>query len=237
MVAASRSPAASGPDRVLVVGAAVVTGGRVLAARRTSPPAAAGRWELPGGKVEPGERPEGALVREVAEELGCRVSVVRWLSPVVAVDDRHDLAVALVRLEGGTPTPVEHDAVRWLGADELDDLDWLDSDRPFLPEVAAWLAIHPAGARGIFFDEDEARAAARSLAADGYAAEVVRERLAGEDDDEDHPWAVLTDAPALLLEMVVDRSDDAWLDVEEPPPSPPRPPPPLPLAPRRGGPL
>lgn len=227
-------PAPSSSGRVLVVGAAVVAGGCVLAARRTSPPAAAGRWELPGGKVEPGETPEVALVREVAEELRCRVSVIGWLRPVVAIDERHELAVALARLEGGTPAPVEHDAVRWLGPGDLDDVDWLESDRSFLPEVATWLSHHPAGARGIFFDEDDARTAARSLEADGYAARVVRERLAGEDDDEDHPWAVLSDAPVLLLEMVVDRCDDAWLDVEEPPSAPAAAPPPLPSAPRRG---
>ena len=58
-----------------VVGAAIVRDGRVLAARRTAPPEAAGRWELPGGKVESGETPDAALVREVAEELGCTVAV------------------------------------------------------------------------------------------------------------------------------------------------------------------
>ncbi|NHA00399.1 hypothetical protein G5V59_10700 [Nocardioides sp. W3-2-3] len=49
--------------------------------------------------------------------------------------------------------------------------------------------------RGIFFEEEQARSAALALVRGGYQAEVVRERLAGEDDDEDHPWAVLTDAP------------------------------------------
>jgi len=67
--------------------------------------------------------------------------------------------------------------------------------------------------RGIFFDEQEAQAAAAALVADGYDAEVVRERLAGEDNDDDHPWAVLTDAPQLRLELLVDRYD-GWLDLE-----------------------
>ena len=65
--------------------------------------------------------------------------------------------------------------------------------------------------RGIFFDEDDARAAVARLVADGYDAHVERERLAGEDDDEDHPWAVLTDAPELVLELLVDEYD-GWLD-------------------------
>lgn len=75
--------------------------------------------------------------------------------------------------------------------------------------------------RGIFFDEDDARAVERRLTSDGYTAEVVRERLAGEDDDEDHPWAVLTDAPEMLLELLVDEHD-GWLDTgpEAPPPAP-----------------
>ncbi|MEZ5092088.1 (deoxy)nucleoside triphosphate pyrophosphohydrolase [Nocardioides sp.] len=226
---------APGPGRsgvARVVGAAIVAGGRVLAARRTSPPAAAGRWELPGGKVEPGEGAEAALVREVAEELRCTVSVVAWLAPVARIDDRHELVVALARLVGGDPDPVEHDAVRWLAVDELDAVDWLDPDRPFLPEIAGWLARHPAGARGVFFDEGDARVAAAALTADGYHAEVVRERLAGEDDDEDHPWAVLSDAPPLVLELVVERFEDAWLDVEEPPPVRPPTPLDLPRAPR-----
>ena len=61
--------------------------------------------------------------------------------------------------------------------------------------------------RGIFFDEDDARAVVARLVADGYDARTERERLAGEDDDEDHPWAVLTDAPELVLELLVDRYD------------------------------
>jgi hypothetical protein len=65
--------------------------------------------------------------------------------------------------------------------------------------------------RGIFFDEDDARAAVARLVADGYAARTERERLAGEDDDEDHPWAVLTDAPELVLELLVEEYD-GWLD-------------------------
>jgi hypothetical protein len=65
--------------------------------------------------------------------------------------------------------------------------------------------------RGIFFDEDDARAAVARLVADGYDAHVERERLAGEDDDEDHPWAVVTDAPELVLELLVDEYD-GWLD-------------------------
>jgi len=127
------------PERLLVVGAAVVRGGQVLACRRTSPPVAAGRWEFPGGKVEQGEDPGAAVVREVVEELGCTVEVVDWLPGVAHVGERHALRVALVRIVDGHPEPTEHDAVRWLGAEDLDDVDWLGPDRPFLPGLAAVL--------------------------------------------------------------------------------------------------
>jgi 8-oxo-dGTP diphosphatase len=121
------------------VGAAILRDGRVLAARRTTPAAAAGRWEFPGGKVEPGETPEIALVREIDEELGCRVEVTGWLADQVPVGASHTLAVAVARLVDGEPDPVEHDLVRWLAAEELDEVDWLDADRPFLAELRAIL--------------------------------------------------------------------------------------------------
>ena len=74
----------------------------------------------------------------------------------------------------------------------------------------------PAPARAIFFEEDAALTVASRLAADGFTAAVVRERLAGEDDDEDHPWAVLSDAPEFVLELLVERYD-GWLDVPDEP--------------------
>ena len=117
-----------------VVGAAIIREGRVLSARRTAPPEAAGRWEFPGGKVDPGETPERALVRELAEELAVKATVVRWLAGSIAIGETHELRVAIVEV-AGDPHPHEHDAVRWLGASELDRVDWLEPDRPFLAQI------------------------------------------------------------------------------------------------------
>lgn len=131
----------------LVVGGAVVRDARVLAARRTWPAEHAGRWELPGGKVEPGETPDGALVRELQEELGLTTTVVRWLAGEQRVaGGRHTLRAALVvpTDPSAEPHPVDHDELRWLTADQLDPahpeaVDWLEPDRPFLREIAEHL--------------------------------------------------------------------------------------------------
>jgi 8-oxo-dGTP diphosphatase len=126
-----------------VVGAAIVRDGRVLAARRTFPADAAGRWEFPGGKVEDGETPDAALAREIVEELGCTIAVGAWLPERVPIGERHVLTVALATLADGEPVPREHDALRWLSVDELDDVDWLDPDRPFLTALRD--ALDPRG--------------------------------------------------------------------------------------------
>jgi mutator protein MutT len=121
--------------QVEVVGAAVVRHGRVLATRRTSPAEAAGRWEFPGGKVEPGERVEDAVVRELREELGIDVAVLAMLAGEQRVKDGYRLRVALASLLEGEPVPHEHDALRWLGPEELDAVPWLAPDLPFHAEL------------------------------------------------------------------------------------------------------
>jgi len=81
--------------------------------------------------------------------------------------------------------------------------------------------------------EDDARAVADRLRAAGFAARVERDRFAGEDDDEDHAWVVLTDAPPFLVEVVAEEYDGWVDDTVDAPPDPPPAPLALPDAPRR----
>lgn len=125
--------------RVSVVGAALLRDGRVLASRRTAPPRLAGLWEFPGGKVEDGESDEQALLRELREELGCEARVGERLGPDLLIGDTAVLRVYLATLVGGEPQLVDHDEHRWLGADELDTVPWIEVDAPLLPPLRAQL--------------------------------------------------------------------------------------------------
>ncbi len=89
----------------------------------------------------------------------------------------------------------------------------------------------PRAARGVFFDEDDARAVLARLVTDGWESSLRRDRFQGEDDDEDQPWIVVSEAPALVLELLVEEYD-GWLDSGE---EATRPVPPLdlPAAPKR----
>lgn len=127
------------PRRVRVVGAVIVQGGLVLAARRGPDGRQAGLWEFPGGKIEPGESAAEALRREIAEELGCEVAV-----GALVTRTEHEYAHGVVLLEtywctllSGSPTPTVHDEIRWLLPTELRSLDWAPADLPAVRCVEA----------------------------------------------------------------------------------------------------
>jgi 8-oxo-dGTP diphosphatase len=115
----------------VVVGVALLRDGRVLAARRAPGPNSPGGWEFPGGKVEPGESERQAAVREVREELGLIVSVGPSLGEEY-VGEKYVFRVYVGSPVSGELVLHEHTEVRWLGPDELYDVDWLAADRPFL---------------------------------------------------------------------------------------------------------
>jgi 8-oxo-dGTP diphosphatase len=132
----------------VIVGAAIISGGRVLACERSDPPEVAGRWEFAGGKVEPGETEVDALVRECDEELGVRVEIgARVGSDVRLGHGRAVLKVYLATLvDGDEPRPLEHAQLRWLAPDELDSVDWLPADAPIVAALRSVLAGLSAGA-------------------------------------------------------------------------------------------
>lgn len=127
-------------EDVVVVAAAIVNDGRVLAARRSYPASEAGKWELPGGKAEPGESDEEALAREIAEELGVNIRVSGRVGPAVPLGVELVLHTYHAELVSGSPDAVEHSEIAWLSKAELGAVEWLAADRELLPAVAELLA-------------------------------------------------------------------------------------------------
>lgn len=118
--------------QINVVGAVINQDGRILCAQRGPGGRLGGMWEFPGGKIENGESPRDALIREIDEELRCEIAVG---DEVTTTRHEYDFGVVTLTtfwcaLVAGTPTLTEHAEVRWLGPDELDQLEWAPADVP-----------------------------------------------------------------------------------------------------------
>ena len=128
-----------------VVAAVIEDGaGRVLVAQRPAHKHLALKWEFPGGKIEPGEAPEAALTRELREELGIEIEILRALP--ASTHDYGSVTIALspfvCRIAPGSaaPHPHEHIALHWVAPAELTKVDLAPADRPIVASYRATLA-------------------------------------------------------------------------------------------------
>lgn len=125
---------------VLVVAAALVdSGGRVLIAQRPDGKSLAGQWEFPGGKVEEGETPDAALIRELEEELGITVRQA-CLAPFVFASHTYEtfhllMPLYLIRRWEGEPEAREHKALKWVRPNDMRNYEMPPADLP----LVAWL--------------------------------------------------------------------------------------------------
>ncbi|QIG39695.1 (deoxy)nucleoside triphosphate pyrophosphohydrolase [Microbacterium sp. 4R-513] len=124
------------PAPIDVVAAVIEHDGLFLACRRAAHKAAAGKWEFPGGKVEPGESPAEALEREIREELGIGIHVTGHLTTDMTGPIR--LICLIARLDGERPTAsTDHDELRWVAREGLAGLDWAEADLPAVRRLSA----------------------------------------------------------------------------------------------------
>ena len=127
------------PTVLVVAGALVDPDGRVLIAQRPEGKQLAGMWEFPGGKVEPGERPEAALIRELKEELGIDVKEA-CLAPFVFASHAYEsfhllMPLYLCRRWEGVVVNREHAALAWVKPNRMSDYPMPPADTP----LVAWL--------------------------------------------------------------------------------------------------
>ena len=122
---------------ILVAAVALIDGdGRILIAQRPPGKSLAGLWEFPGGKVEPGETPEVALIRELREELGIEVEEA-CLGPFTFASHSYDsfhllMPLYLCRVWSGTPSPREGQALKWVTPQQLGDYPMPPADLPLV---------------------------------------------------------------------------------------------------------
>jgi 8-oxo-dGTP diphosphatase len=125
--------------RKLVVAGVIIRDGRVLITQRTATQSLALKWEFPGGKVEPGEAPVDALVRELREEIGVTVRVGRVWDVLFHAYPEFDLVMLVYpcAIVSGEPRPVEVADLVWVLPDELPNWEILPADRPLVDRLVA----------------------------------------------------------------------------------------------------
>lgn len=123
-----------------VVAAVIMKEGKVFSTQRGYGEFKDG-WEFPGGKVEAGESPEEALRREIREELEVEVNVGDLIDTIEYDYPAFHLSMKCYActIAGGSPHLLEHEAARWLSADQLDSVAWLPADITLIPKIAGLL--------------------------------------------------------------------------------------------------
>ncbi|WP_369901274.1 (deoxy)nucleoside triphosphate pyrophosphohydrolase [Bacillus manliponensis] len=121
-----------------VVGAVIVEKGKVLCAQRGEMKILPLKWEFPGGKIEKGESPQQALIREIDEEMHCKIKVGDQITHTVHEYDFGivHLTTFYCRLVSGNPVLTDHVAIKWLLPAELELLEWAPADIPTIERLS-----------------------------------------------------------------------------------------------------
>ena len=125
---------------IRVVAAIIMDHGKVFATQRGYGEFKDG-WEFPGGKIEPDEAPEEAVIREIKEELDTEIEVIELLDTVEYDYPKFHLSMDcfVCHIKSGNLVLKEHEAAAWLTKDTLDSMDWLPADQGLIPKIREYL--------------------------------------------------------------------------------------------------
>ena len=125
---------------IRVVAAIIMDHGKVFATQRGYGEFKDG-WEFPGGKIEPDEAPEEAVIREIKEELDTEIEVIELLDTVEYDYPKFHLSMDcfVCHIKSGNLVLKEHEAAAWLTKDTLDSVDWLPADQGLIPKIREYL--------------------------------------------------------------------------------------------------
>ena len=126
---------------IRVVASIIIDHGKVFATQRGYGEFKDG-WEFPGGKIEVGETPEDAIVREIKEELDTEIQVMEWLDTVEYDYPKFHLSMDcfICKIKTGDLILKEHEAAKWLTKENLDSVDWLPADQGLIEKIGQYLA-------------------------------------------------------------------------------------------------
>jgi len=125
---------------IRVVAAIIIDGDKVFATQRGYGDFKGG-WEFPGGKIDAGETPEEALVREIKEELDTEIEVIELLDTVEYDYPKFHLSMDcfICKIKSGDLVLKEHEAAKWLTRATLDSVDWLPADQELVNEIKDYI--------------------------------------------------------------------------------------------------
>lgn len=124
---------------IKVVGAILIKEGRILCAQRGGEKSLPYLWEFPGGKIEQGETPHQALIRELSEELLIEVELETTIFDAVSYEYDFgvvNLSTIIGNLKSGEPVLTEHQEIRWLSPEELFEVEWSPADIPIVKQLS-----------------------------------------------------------------------------------------------------
>lgn len=124
---------------IKVVGAILIKEGRILCAQRGGEKSLPFLWEFPGGKIEQGESPHQALIRELSEELLIEVELEATIFDAVSYEYDFgvvNLTTIIGKLKSGEPVLTEHQEIRWLSPAELFEVEWAPADIPIVKQLS-----------------------------------------------------------------------------------------------------